>query len=77
MASSIKCVPMPEKSTISDIRVWFGLVNKLALFPITTEVMKPFRELLKTNSKHFFYIYVYLHNKITNMRTNKTFTKLH
>ena len=36
MVSSIKCFPMPEKPTISDISAWFGFVNQLAPFLITT-----------------------------------------
>ena len=51
MVSSIKRFPMPDNPTISDIRAWFGLVNQLAPFLITTEIMKPFRELLKSKSK--------------------------
>ena len=51
MMSSVKCFPMPTQPTISDIRAWFGLINQLAPFLITTEIMKPFRELLKSKSK--------------------------
>ena len=46
---------MPDHPTISDIRAWFGLVNQLAPFLITTEIMKPFRELLKSPSKFVFW----------------------
>ena len=55
MISSIKDFAMPENPTISDIRAWFGLINQLTPFLITTELMKPFRELLKSISKFVYW----------------------
>jgi hypothetical protein len=45
--SAIKDYPMPPNPTITDIRSWFSLVGQVAPFLITTELMQPFRELLK------------------------------
>ena len=55
MMNSIKEFPMPEKPTISDMRAWFGLVNQVAPFLVTTDMMKPFRELLKGTSKTVYW----------------------
>lgn len=38
---------MPAHPTITDIRSWHGLVNKLALLMAIAPVIEPFRELLK------------------------------
>ena len=51
MISSINSFTMPIRPTLSDIRAWFGLVNQVSPFLVTTEIMKPFREILKGNSK--------------------------
>ena len=45
--SAIKDYLMPPNPTITDIRSWFSLVSQVAPFLITTELMQPFRELLK------------------------------
>ena len=45
--AAIKCFPMPDKPTISDIRSWYGFVNQLAPFLATAPLMAPFRDLLK------------------------------
>ena len=49
--SSIRKFPMPEKPTVTDIRAWYGLVNHVAPFLVTTELMKPFRELQNGTNK--------------------------
>lgn len=46
--SAIRDFPMPSQPTITDIRSWFGLVNQLAPFIATAEIMAPFRDLLKS-----------------------------
>ena len=46
--AAIKDFPMPEEPTITDIRAWFGLVNQLCPFLLTSQLMKPFQELLKS-----------------------------
>ena len=46
---AIKNFPRPQ--SITDIRSWFGLVNQCAYSFSKTEVMKPFRELLKKGSQ--------------------------
>ena len=51
MMASVKCFPMPTQPTIADIRAWFGLIIQLAPFLISTGIMKPFCELLKSKSK--------------------------
>ena len=53
--SSIRDFPMPEQPTITDIKAWYGLVNHVAPFLITTELMKPFRELLSSTSKKVYW----------------------
>ena len=46
---SIQDFPTPKNLT--DIRSWFGLVNQASYAFSKTEVMEPFRELLKSGSK--------------------------
>ena len=55
MVSSISSFPMPIQPTLSDIRAWLGLVNQVAPFLVITEIMKPFRDLLKGNSKTVYW----------------------
>lgn len=38
---------MPQRSTVMDIRSWFGFVNQLTPFLTMAPVMAPFRDLLK------------------------------
>ena len=48
--------PFPDARKSNNIfKAWFGLVNQLAPFLITTELMKPFRELLKSKSKFVYW----------------------
>ena len=46
---SIRDFPVPKN--ISDVRGWFGLVNQVAPFFASRQVMQPFRELLKPAAK--------------------------
>ena len=55
--SAIKKYPMPSNPIITDIRSWFSLVSQVAPFLITTELMQPFRELLKTTDTKSKYVY--------------------
>lgn len=55
MISAIQSFPMPENPKLTDIRAWFGLVNQLAPFLISTPIMSPFRELLKGKVKHVYW----------------------
>ena len=41
----------PKPQSITDIRSWFGLVNQSAYCFSKTEIMKPFRDLLKKGSQ--------------------------
>ena len=41
----------PQPKNITDIRSWFGLINKVSYTFSMTEKMLPFRELLKQNQK--------------------------
>ena len=52
MLSSFRDFPMTGKPTITYIRSWFGLVRQFAPFLATVPLMKPFQELLKSNSFH-------------------------
>lgn len=45
--SAIRDFPTP--SSLTDVRSWFGLVNQVAYAFAKTDVMKPFRQLLKSN----------------------------
>ena len=49
MLSAIANFPTPQN--ITDARSWFGLVNQLAWAYSLSDIMLPFRELLKKNSK--------------------------
>ncbi len=53
--SAIREFPMPEHPTITDIKAWFGLVNHVAPFLITTELMRPFRDLLSSTTKKVYW----------------------
>ena len=46
---SIETFPTPRN--ISDVRSWFGLINQAAYAFSRTDIMKPFRLLLKKNTK--------------------------
>jgi hypothetical protein len=50
--SAIKDFPTP--GNLTDIRSWFGLVNQVAYTFAAAEIMNPFRELLKSNSKFYW-----------------------
>ena len=49
MLAAIKDFPVPKD--ITGARSWFGLVNQVSWAHTITEEMKPFRELIKKNSK--------------------------
>ena len=51
IVSAIHNFPMPDNPTITDIRAWFGLVNQISPFYTSNEVMQPFHDLLKHESK--------------------------
>ncbi|GFS06232.1 enzymatic polyprotein [Elysia marginata] len=46
---AIKRFPTPRN--ITDVRSWFGLVNQVSYAFASAEIMQPFRNLLKTNTK--------------------------
>ena len=47
--SAIRDFPMPSQPTITDIRAWFDLVNQIAPFIANSDLMAPFRDLLKVS----------------------------
>ena len=49
--------PCQKKTSITDIRSWFGMVNQLALFLATTAMMAPFRDLLKSSNLKGRHVY--------------------
>ena len=51
--SSIENFPSPR--TITDIRSWFGLVNQVAYAFAQADVMQPFRELLASKKRSFYW----------------------
>ena len=56
--SAIRGFPMASEPSISDIHAWFGLVNQLSPFFAASNIMEPFRELLKpslSEGKHVFW----------------------
>ncbi len=52
MISAIKDFPAP--TTLTQARGWFGLVNQVSYAFAQSEVMAPFRELLKKNTKFYW-----------------------
>lgn len=53
MTETIRNFPTPKN--ITDIRSWFGMVNQVAYAFSQAEVMAPFRELLKTKNRKFYW----------------------
>ena len=53
MTEAIQSFPTPKN--ITDIRSWFGMVNQVAYAFSQAEVMAPFRELLKTKDRKFYW----------------------
>ena len=51
--SSIENFPSPRN--ITDIRSWFGLVNQVAYAFAQADVMQPFRELLASKRRAFYW----------------------
>ena len=49
---SIRNFPTP--SSVTDIRSWFGLVNQVSYACSQSDVMQPFRTLLKTKNQKFY-----------------------
>ena len=47
----------PTPKNITDMRSWFGLVNQVAYSFSQTDAMSPFRELLSSKTKQFFWDY--------------------
>ena len=53
MTESILQFPTP--TNISDVRSWFGLVNQVSYAFSQAEIMTPFRELLRTKNRKFYW----------------------
>ena len=51
----------PTPADITGIRSWFGLVNQVSYAFSLTDVMQPFRELLKPGNKFFCWIIYSIH----------------
>ena len=51
--AAIEEFPMPRN--ITDIRSWFGLVNQVSYAFAQAEVMTPFRELLASKKRAFYW----------------------
>merc|ERR1719186_2229648 len=52
LLQAISDFPIPK--TITDIRAWFGLVEQVAYAFSKTDIMLPFRELLKRNRQFYW-----------------------
>ena len=53
LLDAIEQFPIPK--SVTDIRSWFGLVNQVAYTFSRTKVMTPFRDLLSTKNKSFYW----------------------
>ena len=53
MTEAISSFLTPQN--ITDVRPWFGLVNQVSYAFSQDEIMAPFRELLKTKDRKFYW----------------------
>ena len=48
-------IEFPTPKSVTDVRSWFGLVNQVAYSFSESSIMEPFRELLQTKKKPFYW----------------------